>query len=83
MEDETAEASEDEEEEEENQFLKDLESDPTSHFADRFFSEAQLDWIEEHYRHSGNFLLAHGLKFYDDGDCREGVSIARAMMGED
>ncbi|KAK4541571.1 hypothetical protein LTR36_007868 [Oleoguttula mirabilis] len=64
-----------------NDFLADLEADPMSHLADRFFSEEQLDFIKKHYRHSGNFLLTHGLKPFDDEDCKEGVAIARAFMG--
>lgn len=68
---------------ESNDFLADLEADPTSHLADRFFSEAELDWIQKHYRHSGNFLLTHGLKPFDDEDCEEGVAIARAFMSGD
>lgn len=74
------EEEEGEDEEEPNAFLADLEADPTSHFADRFFSEPELDWIEEHYRHSGNFLLSYGLKFYDDKDCKEGAAIAKSML---
>ena len=72
-----------EEEEEEKQFVADLESDPASHLADRFFSEPQLDFVEKHYRHSGNFLLMHGLKPFDDEDCEEGVAIVRAFVQED
>lgn len=72
-----------EDDEEENHFLKDLEEDPASHLADRFFSEDQLDWIEKHYRHSGNFLIIHGLKAWEDEDCKEGVAIARLMMSDD
>ena len=66
-----------------NSFLRDLEEDPTSHAADYYFSEQELDWIKKHYGHSTNFLLSYGLKFYDDGDCREGKSIVKAMMEED
>jgi hypothetical protein len=69
-----------EEEKEENQFLKDLEEDPASHLADRHFSAKQLDWVEKHYRHSGNFMLSHGLKPFDDEDCKEAVATVKAMM---
>jgi hypothetical protein len=72
-----------EEEEEENGFLADLESDPSSHVADMYFTHEQLDWIETHYRHSGNFLMRHGLKFYDADDCKEGAAIAAASMKQD
>ncbi len=71
----------DEEGEEDNQFLKDLEEDPMSHLADHFFSEQQLAWIEKHYRHSGNFMASHGLKAFDDEDCKEAVATAAALMG--
>ena len=76
---------EDEEEEEEEEddadtFLAELEADPTSHVADYHFSEKQLIWIKKHFKHSGNFLLSHGLKPFDDEDCREGRAIVEAMM---
>ena len=74
---------EDEEEEEEDQYLQDIDDGPSSHFADHYFSREQLDWIQKHYRHSGNFLIIHGLKFYNDDDCQEGVAIAEAFMADD
>ena len=76
------EEKDEEDDEETNDFLADLEADPTSHVADRFFSEAALDWVEKYYRHSGNFLLSRGLKFYDDNDCKEGAAMARAMASQ-
>jgi hypothetical protein len=76
---------EDEEEEEDDTdtFLAELEADPTSHVADYHFSEKQLIWIKKYYKHSGNFLLSHGLKPFDDEDCREGRTIVEAMMQDD
>lgn len=38
-----------------NQFLADLEADPTSHRADYRFSDEQLECVQKHYGHSGNF----------------------------
>ncbi|KAL8735800.1 MAG: hypothetical protein Q9166_000664 [cf. Caloplaca sp. 2 TL-2023] len=73
----------DDDDESTNSFLRDLESDPTSHVADRFFTDKELDWIAANYRHSGNFLLSHGLKPFDDDDCEEGKSIVRALMSDD
>ena len=73
----------DQDEEGGDQFLEDMEADPGSHFADHYFSKEQLDWIQKHYRHSGNFLIIHGLKFYNDDDCKEGVAIARTFMSDD
>ncbi|KAL8772386.1 MAG: hypothetical protein Q9194_004613 [Teloschistes cf. exilis] len=66
--------------ESENSFLRELEEDPTSHVADYHFSEAELDWIKSNYGHSGNFLLSHGLKFYDDDDCREGKAMVQMCL---
>ncbi|KAK5119174.1 hypothetical protein LTR85_007788 [Meristemomyces frigidus] len=66
----------------EGDFLADLAADPMSHLADRFFSEKELDWIQKHCRHSGNFCFAYGLKAYDDEDCKKGMAIARACMSE-
>ena len=63
-----------------NSFLHDLETDPTSHVADYHFSEVELDWIKQHWRHSGNFLLSYGLKPYKDEDCEEGKQVIKALM---
>ncbi|TKA66867.1 hypothetical protein B0A55_08311 [Friedmanniomyces simplex] len=67
-------------EEEKNPFLRDLEEDPTSHVADYHFTSAQLDWIERHYQHTGNFLLTYGLKPFDAGDCQEGRVMVQGFM---
>lgn len=73
----------DDDDESENSFLADLEADPASHLADRHFTEEQLDWIKKHYLYSGNFLRTHGLKPFDDEDCKKGVAIAKAFMKDD
>ena len=70
----------DDETDERSSFERDLEECPESHFADRHFSDDQLDWIKEHYRHSANFLSTHGLKFHDDGDCRAGSKLVEMFM---
>ena len=64
----------------ENSFLRDLEDDPYSRLADHVFSERQLDWIKEHYGNSHNFLVSHGLKFYDEDDCEMGKAIVQAEL---
>lgn len=74
---------EEEEEEEENSFLADLEADPASHLADYHFSDAELDWIEKHHRHSAKFLRVYGLKPWDDEDCEEGKAIIQAFLEND
>ena len=79
MQDET-DSDESDEPEFESDFLRDLEQDPTSHFADHHFSETELEWIEKHYNHSSNFLRSYGLKFYEDEDCQEGKAILKALM---
>lgn len=63
----------------EKAFLDELENDPMAPLADYNFTTMQLDWIKEHYKHSGNFLLCHGMKPYNDEDCREGKAILGAM----
>ena len=65
-----------------NTFLRELEQDPTSHLADYQFSAKELEWIENNYGHSGNFLLSYGLKPFEDEDCREGKSIVQSLMKE-
>ncbi|KAL2030954.1 hypothetical protein VTO58DRAFT_108309 [Aureobasidium pullulans] len=69
-----------EDSDESNDFLAELEEDPTSHLADYKFSPDQLDFIKKNYRHSGNFMLCHGLKPFDNDDCDEAVSTVRALM---
>ena len=64
-------------------FERDLEKNPASHAADHHFSEEQLEWIKRGYGHSANFLMSYGLKFYDDEDCKEGVSIVEALISND
>ncbi|KAL8915366.1 MAG: hypothetical protein Q9171_000236 [Xanthocarpia ochracea] len=61
-------------------FERELEEDPTSHFADRHFSAQELDWIKKNHGHSANFLLSYGLKFYDDEDCKQGKAIVQAFV---
>lgn len=70
-------SADDEEEEEEEEW------NPEGHFADRFFDEETLDWIEKRWKHSEEFMYSCGLKFYDDEDCGKAVRIARAMMGRE
>ncbi|KAI4740077.1 hypothetical protein E4T50_09489 [Aureobasidium sp. EXF-12298] len=67
---------------ESNDFLADLEQDPTSHVADYKFSADQLDYVEVHYGHSGSFMRCYGLKPWDDKDCDEAVSIIKAFMSD-
>lgn len=71
----------DDDEGSESSFLRELEEDPSSHAADYHFSFEELDWIKAHHRYSSQFLQCHGLKFFDDDDCREGKAIVQAMMG--
>lgn len=65
-----------------NSFLEELEEDPMSHVADYKFSVEQLDWIKKHYKHSGNFLICHGFKPYDDSDCEDGKMIIDEAMAD-
>ncbi|KAL8948012.1 MAG: hypothetical protein Q9222_005763 [Ikaeria aurantiellina] len=77
------ESDEDDDDESQCSFERELEQDPTSHFADHYFSKEELGWIKAGYGHSGNFLRSYGLKFYNDEDCREGKAIVKAMLSED
>lgn len=61
-------------------FERELEQDPSSHVADYYFSEEELDFIKKSFGHSGNFLRSYCLKFYDDEDCQEGRAIVQALM---
>ncbi|KAL8713128.1 MAG: hypothetical protein Q9220_002649 [cf. Caloplaca sp. 1 TL-2023] len=77
------ESDEDEDDDSVSSFEREIEQDPTSHFADHYFSEKELNWIKAGYGHSGNFLRSYGLKLYDDEDCKEGKAIVKAMLLED
>ncbi|KAI4727387.1 hypothetical protein E4T49_04881 [Aureobasidium sp. EXF-10728] len=70
----------DQDSDESNDFLAEMEEDPTSHVADYKFSPDQLDLLKKHYGHSGNFMRCCGLKPWDDDDCDEAVSIVKAFM---
>lgn len=59
------------------------EFDFEGHQADYNFSGEQLDWIEEHYGNSEQFMISYGLKFYDDDDLEEAKVIADAMMRDE
>ena len=67
----------------ENSFEQDLDDDPTSHVADYHFNEEQLAFLKKHYRHSGNFMLMHGLKPWEAEDGQEAVAVVRAFMADD
>lgn len=65
-----------------NAILEDAENDSDSHYADHYFNEDQLDYIEFHYRHSGNFMMCYGLEPWDEEDCREAIDIVEELMAE-
>ena len=65
-----------------NSFVRELEED-LAHAADGFFANNQLAWIQERFRHSGDFLVAHGLRPYNEDHCRQGVTVVRALMAFD
>ncbi|KAF1913067.1 hypothetical protein BDU57DRAFT_457153, partial [Ampelomyces quisqualis] len=59
------------------------ESEFEGHQADYNFTHRQLDWIETNYRNSEQFMISHGLRFYDNEDLQEAKAIVEAMMHED
>ena len=73
---------EEEDDDSENDFLAEMEADPMSHVADYLFDEMQLNAIQEHYGHSGNFMRAFGLNPFTDDPCSEAVMIASEMVRE-
>ncbi|EGP91805.1 uncharacterized protein MYCGRDRAFT_107790 [Zymoseptoria tritici IPO323] len=60
--------------------LAELEEDPTSHIADWHFGYDQLEWMAKHYRHSGGFMVAHGLKPDDELECEKAIGVVRGLM---
>jgi hypothetical protein len=71
---------EEDEEEEKDEEGEDEEWDPTGHQADYAFTHEELEFMENGWGTSENFLFSYGLKFYNDEDLEEGKAIARAMM---
>ena len=78
---------EDEEDEDEdnsssstNSLLQEMEDDPASHVADRWFDDEELDWIKKFHGHSGNFMLSNGLKPWSDMDCDLAQSTIKGLM---
>ena len=53
------------------------------HQADYNFTERQLDWIEQYYGNSEQFMISYGLKFYRDEDLEEAKAIVDVMMDGD
>jgi len=82
-EDEAEYSDDDQESVESDEFLADMEDDPTSHVADYKFTSDQLDFLKAYYTHSGNFMRCYGLKPSEDDDCDEAVSIVKAIMDDE
>jgi hypothetical protein len=76
-------SDDDEDSDENDEFLAEMEEDPTSHVADYKFDSHQLDFLKTHYGHSGNFMRCYGLKPWDDDDCDEALSIVKAFMEDE
>ncbi|SMR43388.1 unnamed protein product [Zymoseptoria tritici ST99CH_1E4] len=62
--------------------LAELEEDPTSHIADWHFGYDHLEWMAKHYRHSGGFMVAQGLKPDDELECEKGYWCRGGFDGE-
>lgn len=63
--------------------FKDYGFDFERHRADYNFSLKQLDWIEEYYGNSENFMVLHGLESNNFDDVEEAKAIVDAMMSQD
>lgn len=57
-------------------------SAPTPKFDDALTSEEKA-WLRKHWRSEFHFLMAYGLKIYEEDDRAEGRLILRAMMSQD
>ena len=68
-------SAEDEDEEDEEE-----EWDPAGHQADYALKAAELEFIEKHWGTMENFLMTHGLKFYDDEVLAEVRAILRGFI---
>lgn len=51
--------------------------------ADHFFSEEELDFVNNTYGDSVSFMMSLGLEFYRENDCRKAKSIAAALLSND
>ena len=64
-------------------FQAEIERDPASHVADYKFTANQLDYLKNHYGHSGDFIRSHGLSPWDDDDCILAVQVLEELMNDD
>lgn len=60
-------------------FLHEIEEDPTSHAADYHFSEIELRWIKKNFGNTTKYLLSYDLNFYGGEGYRGGKTIVRAI----
>jgi hypothetical protein len=62
---------------------EDDEDKLTGHMTDYLFSEAELEFIDQMWKNSMNFLAAYRLKFYDQDDCDEAKQLVKVLMTQD
>jgi hypothetical protein len=46
----------------------------------RGYTTAEKQWLKKHWRDEFHFLIAYGLKIYNEEDREEGRAIVRAFM---
>lgn len=54
--------------------------DGTAHAADYNFTHEELDFIQMNWGNTRDFMLCHGLKFYNEEDCDEAKAVIRCLM---
>ncbi|OCK81387.1 hypothetical protein K432DRAFT_434185 [Lepidopterella palustris CBS 459.81] len=79
-EDKKDEEDEDKEDEDKEDEDKEDENELMGHMTDYLFNEAELDFIDQGWKNSMNFMFAYGLKFYDDDDCEEAKQLVKDLM---
>jgi hypothetical protein len=72
----------DEEDEDEEEDDEDNEQALMGHMTDYLFTEPELEFIEERWGNSMNFMYTHGLKFYNNEDCDWAKATVRALMAD-
>jgi hypothetical protein len=70
------------EDDEEDEDEEDDEQALMGHMTDYLFTEPELEFIEERWGNSMNFMYTHGLKFYKDDDCDWAKATVRALMAD-
>jgi hypothetical protein len=58
-------------------------TDGSAHAADDNFTHEELDFIEMNWGNTRDFMICHGLKFYNEEDCDKAKAVIRSFMADE